>query len=337
MNLIWKCCALTLGLAVWGLGQAQAGSEAVSARTGAQKQFDPALEELAPADQLGSLYVLACLSAMARGEIATAEVACGKAIALDAGDADAYKLRGYAYLLEHRFERAEVDFRAALKLQPNDPEDVAGLAQSLTGQGRFGAAVKQFGKAVTLAPSNAAYRNGLCWARAGTGKNLPEALADCNRALVLAPDAPGILNSRGLVYLRMRQYETAIQDYSTSLAAKASQPSARFGRGLAELELNQQKAGAEDIVEARRSDPEIDAMFVLLGVLPQKCGQLDAAACPPGFPARLTQPAGRPMVTTLLRRGPDAEEVYALGIDRLAVMVAQMQRERAPFSENSQK
>lgn len=323
MNRIRKYCLLTFGLAILGLVQAEAGPDAISVRPEAQKQSGATLEEKAPADQLGSLYVLTCLSAMARGEIAEAEEACGKAIALDAGYADAYKLRGYAYLLVHRFERAEADFRVALKLKPNDSDDVAGLAQSFSGQGRFAESVKQFSKAVALAPSNAAYHNGLCWARAGTGKNLTAALADCNRALVLAPAAPGILNSRGLVYLRMGQYQTAVRDYSVSLSAKATQPSARFGRGLANLWLKQQKAGAEDIAEARRGDPEIDDLFVLLGVLSRKCGQT-GTACPPSFPPRLAPPASRPLLTVSLRNDPDAEDIYGIEIGRLEVMVDQI-------------
>lgn len=324
MNPIRTFGVLAFALAILSVGQARAGSNTISVKPEVQNPAGTSAEEKAPADELGSLYVLACLTAMAHGDTAKAEAACGKAIALDSGDADAYKLRGYAYLLEHRFERAEADFRVALKLRPKDPDDVAGLAQSFNGQGRFEEGVKQFAYAVQLAPGNAPYRNGLCWARAGTGKNLSTALADCNQALALAPDAPGILNSRGLVYLRMGQYQTAIEDYSTSLSSKPTQPSARFGRGLAHLYLGQQKAGVDDIAEARRGDADIDDMFVLLGVLPQACNQSVTPACPPGFPKRTSVPSNRPVLAVSLQIDPDAEDIYGIEIGRLELMVDQI-------------
>ena len=43
---------------------------------------------------------------------------------------------------------------------------------------------------------------GRCWARALTGRDLDKALADCDRALRLAPKTPEFLDSRGLVHLR---------------------------------------------------------------------------------------------------------------------------------------
>ena len=277
-------------------------------------------------DMMESAYLLSCLSALARGDTAKAEQACGEAIALNSQDVDAYKLRGYAYLIDHRFERAGADFRIALKLSPNDSANLAGYGQSLSGLGRFALAVPQFEKAVALAPSNAAFLNALCWARAGTGKRLQEALDDCNRALALSPDAPGILNSRGLVHFRMGQFDAAIQDYSASLAGKPTQPSARFGRGLVELSLHQIEQGRTDIIEARRGDADIDDLFVLLGILPQQCGLVGNArpSCPPGFPPRPPSAPSQPYMAVSSRNDPARDDILAIEVGRLEVMVNQI-------------
>jgi tetratricopeptide (TPR) repeat protein len=230
-------------------------------------------------------YLAACLSALANGRPLKAEQACGQAIASNPGLATGYKLRGYVYLIEHRFERAAADFRIALEIRPNDPENRAGYGQSLNGLGQFSGAVAEFTKAVSLSPATAAYHNGLCWARAGTGRNLRTALADCDRALALAPGSAGPLNSRGLVELRLGRLPAAIADYDASLASQPSQPSARFGRGLAWLRLRQTAKGASDINEARRADPEIDDLFITLGILRRECGPGAAGPdCPVGFP-----------------------------------------------------
>ena len=123
--------------------------------------------------------------------------------------------------------------------------------------------------------------------KAGTGRQLGQARDACNRALALEPGAPGALNSRGLVYLRMKRFGFAIADYTLSLRARPEQASARFGRGLARLSAGE-VAGATDIIDARRRDSAIDEMFIAMGVLPARCDRRDSAKCPPGFP-----PAGQ--------------------------------------------
>ena len=244
--------------------------------------------------QYEAFYVLSCLVALETADFGQAEADCGKAIDLNSKDGDAYKLRGYAYLLEHRFERAEDDFREALLITPGDAEIRAGYAQSLSGQGQFAQAVVEFGKAIALAPQNAGYWNARCWARSGTGTRLDRALADCNHALSLAPGSAGVLNSRGMVRLRMNQFPAAILDYTASLKIKPSQASAVFGRGVARLRLGEEQSGAADILLARQMDPEIDDLFVAVGVLPRDCARgLDRKGCLPALrPLKHPGPTG---------------------------------------------
>jgi tetratricopeptide (TPR) repeat protein len=222
---------------------------------------------------------------MTHGQMRLAEDACTRAIEFNAKEATAYELRGYVYLQEQRFERAESDFRVALKLQPGNDQTLAGYAQSLSGLGKFDEAIVQFDKAIALAPRIAAYHSARCWAQAATGRNLPRAVADCNEALTLAPGTPGPLNGRGLAELRMEKYQLALRDYGASLAGNEHQPSAFFGRGLTKLALHQIAAGKSDIVRARQDDPEIDSLFVTLGLLSRECAAGDTSKCPAGFPA----------------------------------------------------
>ena len=242
----------------------------------------PQLEDRAAKAAPVAFPLLDCLNSLVRGNADRAESSCSAALMQNPREHDAYKLRGYAYLIQHRFERAAADFEAALRLKPRDDEDRAGYAQSLSGQGRFKDAVVQYRKAVDLAPAKAPYWNGLCWARAGTGSQLDQALRECNQALLLQPDAPGSLNSRGLVYLRMKRFDRSVVDYTASLSAGPLQASAWFGRGLALLYRGQTEKGRTDIVEARRLDPEIDSLFILSGVLPANCAR-SQPDCPPGF------------------------------------------------------
>lgn len=300
------CSALALALLAGNFAGAQPTTVSLHPRE--EKLPAPKLEDRSGRATTGGLPLLDCLDGLVRAEAARAERSCSNALALNPGEHDAYKLRGYAYLMEHRFERASADFQAALRLKPQDDEDRAGFAQSLSGQGLFSQAVVQYRKAVVLAPAKAPYWSGLCWARAGTGRQLDLALKDCNRALAIQPDAAGALNSRGLVYLRMKYFGRAISDYSASLAAGPLQASARFGRGLAQLYVGRIRQGGADILEARRRDADVDDLYILLGVLPRTCADslLDsrgALACPLGFPPQKAKPLAPASLVAALAPG----------------------------------
>jgi len=255
-------------------------------------------------EKAGSLFMAMCLNHFLDGKLDWAEQACSQAIEADPGLADAYKLRGYVLLMGHRFERASDDFRAALKLKPGDDQNIAGYGQSLSGLGHFSDAAVQFRKALALVPQRAAYWNGLCWALAGDGRQLSTALDACNRALSLAPGAAGILNSRAMVYLRLRRFPLAVGDYAASLEVQSDQASAWFGRGLARLFLGE-KQGLMDIAEARRKDPGVDAVFVQMGVLASHCPKAEGGGCPPGFPPL---PEERPGAYQVARLHADADQ-----------------------------
>jgi tetratricopeptide (TPR) repeat protein len=264
----------------------------------------------------GSLFLHMCVNHFGRGELTWAEQACSRALVANPREADAYKLRGYIYLVGHRFEQAAEDFRAALRLKPHDDQEIAGYGQSLSGMGKFPAAAAQFRKALAIAPQRAPYWNGLCWALAGEGHGLREALNSCNQALSLVPGAAGTLNSRAMVYLHMKRFSLAIADYSASLEVQQDQASAWFGRGLAHLSLGK-AVGASDILDARRRDPGIDGLFVQMGVLPANCSQATngeakgKSACPPGFPPAQSGRSGAYM-TVSLHADPDQELASAM-------------------------
>ena len=270
-------------LCLYLTGAAAAETAGVSVRAKSQPGAAASLNK-SDGQKAGSLFMAMCLDHFMHGEFEWAEQTCSEAIAADPRLADAYKLRGYVHLMAHRFERARLDFRAALGIKPKDDQDLAGYGQSLNGMGRFSEAAGQFRRALSLAPQQAAYWNGLCWALAGEGRQVPVALDACNHALVLAPGAAGILNSRAMVYLRLHRFSLALADYAASLAVQSDQASAWFGRGLARLFLGENE-GAGDIGEARRRDPGVDAVFVQMGVLSSRCSRAGGRGCPPGFPA----------------------------------------------------
>jgi tetratricopeptide (TPR) repeat protein len=110
--------------------------------------------------------------------------------------------------------------------------------------------------------------NSRCWARAQWGQELDEALADCNTALKLRPNAAAYFDSRGLIYLRRSNYDKAIADYDAALRLQPKLAWSLYGRGLARLRKGDSTAGQADIAAATALRPGIAAEASKQGISP---------------------------------------------------------------------
>ena len=111
-------------------------------------------------------------------------------------------------------------------------------------------------------------RAGRCRARALLGQDLDTALADCNRAVRARADVPFFRDSRGLVYLRMGEYDKSIADYDTVLGVQPRNAWALYGRGVARLRKGLTKNGEADIAASKQSAPAVAAQAERLGITP---------------------------------------------------------------------
>jgi tetratricopeptide (TPR) repeat protein len=110
--------------------------------------------------------------------------------------------------------------------------------------------------------------NGRCWARALSGRELDLALKNCNAALRLRPKSGAILDSRGLVYLRMGKPDKAIDDYGVSLQQSPNDAWSRYGRGIARLHKGLTSEGQADIEAANSAEPSLVERARRLGIVP---------------------------------------------------------------------
>jgi tetratricopeptide (TPR) repeat protein len=77
-----------------------------------------------------------------------------------------------------------------------------------------------------------------------------------------------VLDSRGLLYLRLGQFDKAITDYDAALQRRPNSAASRFGRGIAKLRSGNNKGGDFDVDMAKRSDPAIALRFAAYGLAP---------------------------------------------------------------------
>ncbi len=212
------------------------------------------------------------------GEFKSALKDLGAAIELQPDDIDAHLAR--ALLLQ---SQPEADPAAAADIK-SDLDAVGGLAAPAASVhlmlgnayeklGDYPDALGQIDQWLDTHPLKGDQATGLnsrCWLRAAANRDLNEALNDCNHALDLTWSTPdsAILDSRGLVYLRLGRLQRAVRDYDVALKINPNISPSLYGRGLAELRLGQQAQGQKDLAAAEKLDSGIARRFAAMGLAP---------------------------------------------------------------------
>jgi tetratricopeptide (TPR) repeat protein len=232
----------------------------------------------------GDAFSRRAAASAAREDYAAAIADYTRAIALDPGNAQSLYDRGMAHWRNGDEAAARADFSAALKLDPNDAAALMAQGETRLDDKDASGAAADFAAAVRIAPDDlrdvgadyrgagdyelalaaydrwiadnpraqpvAAALDGRCWTRVLWGKELDQALADCDAALRHEPDSPAFLDTCGYVFLRLGQAEKAAADYSAALHLNPKQASSLYGRGVAELRLGHKSQGDADIAAA---------------------------------------------------------------------------------------
>jgi tetratricopeptide (TPR) repeat protein len=196
--------------------------------------------------------------------------------------ANAFSNRGVANLKKGEYDRALENLNEAIKLDPTYALAFANRAETYQKKNDFDHAARDYDEALRLMPDFKTIWSGRCWIRAVLGE-LQAALADCNKALQFEPnyattyDAQVISltresylavthDARGLIYLKMGQFDSAIDDYSSALRFDASLASALYGRGLAKRKKGDASGADADIAAAKTIQAKIGDDFVRYGV-----------------------------------------------------------------------
>jgi tetratricopeptide (TPR) repeat protein len=161
-------------------------------------------------------------------------------------------------IAEHEGALADADAAAKALVGPvNERLAIAGLYVELDAYDR---AIGQLDPWIAAHPEDAALPAALntrCWARALSGRDLDKALADCNGAMRRGGRSAAMLDSRGLVRLRMGDYDKAIEDYDAALKASPRIAWSLYGRGLARRHKGLAAPADADLKAAAAIQPDI--------------------------------------------------------------------------------
>ena len=192
--------------------------------------------------------------------------ALDRAVAIDPHLVAAQRMRGYNLLIIKHYDDAAQAFGQAIVDAPDDDDAIHGRALAYQASGKLDLALADFSTLIGRHKDNWELLNTRCWYRATAGKMLQDALADCDAALKIKPDAPQALDSRGFVRLRLGQYDGAIDDYNAALRLRPLQPTSLLGRSIAERRRGEQEAAERDLAKARGIDPKVEAEFAGYGL-----------------------------------------------------------------------
>lgn len=254
-----------------------------------------ALLKAAPDDDYAQVAAARLLQSIGRTAEATAAI--DRALAI--------KPSAYVYLnrLEIRpvadREGRRADVAAALALEPDMPEALMAKAKLLADDGKFAEAIAIADAQLAKSPDDATWLaqrgivrvragdakngdadlaaasgkskdptqlNNLCWTKAMAGVALESALADCDRALALAPRTPAFMDSKGLVLLRLRRTDEAIAVYNDALVLAPDMAGSLYGRSIAWTRKGDTIRAAADRAAATKSNAAVGEEFAGYGV-----------------------------------------------------------------------
>jgi tetratricopeptide (TPR) repeat protein len=177
----------------------------------------------------------------------------------------ALRSRGNAHLRRAEYERAIKDYTEAIWLAPRDAGLFHERAQAYEGKGDYRLAILDYDEVMRLAPRFVAAYRDRCNMRMMFGRELPQALGDCNDALRLLPNDPLTLERRGFVYLRLNLFDKAISDFDAVLKYNPLHAPALYGRGVAKHKKYDSTADA-DINTAQQLRPDVVELYASHGI-----------------------------------------------------------------------
>src|SRR6185437_3690968 len=194
-------------------------------------------------------------------------------IELKADDVPARVLRAQLRLASHDPTGAVADLDAADHAAAQQDDARFTLAALYIRTNHLPQAIAQYDQWIDAHSQDrrtASAYGGRCWARAASGYELERALADCNKANRLGPHDAEFLQVRGLLRLRMGDFDHAISDFDASLKLNPKNPWSLWGRGQAEQHKQKSRAAQQDLAAAAALRPHIAEQFQTHGfVVPE--------------------------------------------------------------------
>ncbi len=162
-------------------------------------------------------------------------------------------------------QTAEDIFRIILKNEPDSIEAITGLAILLYTVGRPDEAVLLYQRALQLEPDNLIVINNLAWVMCEEQNKFQQALELAQRGLKIAPDYIDLIDTRGVAYYRLGEFNKAIEDFTTCIKLYPNETPAsiasRFHLARAFAGLRQRDKAIECLNQVLELDSRIGGLL----------------------------------------------------------------------------
>jgi tetratricopeptide (TPR) repeat protein len=200
------------------------------------------------------LYSSLGLAYAGMGKLDLAVEAYGKSVALKRDYMEAYNNRGLAYAAMGELALAINDFNKADELKPGEASVYINRGLAFAGQGRDEQAELEYTAALKLEPAPGlavkalSNRGMLRFNR----RDYAAALSDFNAAAALGPDVVAVYYNRGTLYRVLGEHARAAEDFSRVLELDPEMVNAYLYRGDAYLQGGNPAAAKKDFIAACR-------------------------------------------------------------------------------------
>lgn len=189
-----------------------------------------------------------------------------EALKLEPNSADALEMKARLLMVRGKISDAIAAYDAALASDPADALNIRReRAVALYKDGKTAEAEKEL-VAIRAQSTKPQDLNSLCWDKATAGIMLESAVADCQEALRLRPDASNFKDSLGMALLRLGKLDEALRTYS-EVIDKAHLAPSYMGRAFVYALKGDMQHAQADRAEALNRDRDVEAEFAEYGLV----------------------------------------------------------------------
>ncbi|MEM7162640.1 MAG: tetratricopeptide repeat protein [Bacteroidota bacterium] len=184
--------------------------------------------------------------------------------------------RGFDELEAGNYEKAMAIFEEGLKVDTRNPDKYHyGLGNCHYRMKNYEMAKIEFNKTVALNE----YHQHAYWSMANIYSNegdFEKAILNYDKAIHIE-NSPEIINGRGFVYLKMKNYEMALQDFNETIELDQKNAYAFNNRGLVHLRWGNIFEAEKDLLHSKYLDPDNPYVYKHLALLMLKKNAPDSA------------------------------------------------------------
>ena len=217
-------------------------------------------------NNLATAYYNRGIAYAGKGQWDSAIADYDQTILLSPKNADAFYNRGTAYAKRGQYQQAIADYDQAIQLDPRNTFTYVSRGNAYLNNDQYELAIADYTQAIQLDPANPDYLSNRCLARAVVGRELTQALSDCNASLRLSPNDDSTLDNRGLVEFKLGEFPRAIADYDAAIKRDPKDAISIYGRGIAKLKTNDKTGGNADIAAAKAIRADVADVYTEYGV-----------------------------------------------------------------------